>query len=211
MGSQEDLILQQYSAARQKLAQQQKVQGEEAQQGLARRQAMGGLTGGAAAKALEKTQTGLAEQYGNANADLSAAQAKALQDVQAQKEAQAYATSERVAGQEFAGSEAEKGRQYGTQERLGTQQFAGGEAEKQRAFQQEQFNKTFGLQQNQFNEAKRQFDQQMGFSLKELDENKKTNLINAAVAMDASGIGSRNDMQHVMDRLVELFSQMPRS
>jgi hypothetical protein len=41
--------------------------------------------------------------------------------------------------------------------------------------------------QQQFNEQQRQFNEQMNFQLKELDENKKTNLINAATALEKSG------------------------
>lgn len=173
--SQEDLVLQQFSAARQKLGQQQKAQQDQAEQDLNRRTAMSAMTGGAATKALEKTQRGIAEGFGSASADLEAQQAKALQDVQAGREAQQYQTSER----------------------LGTQQFAAGESEKSRNEAQRQFNANYGLQNAQFQAAQNQFNKQMDFTYREFNENQKANLLNSLIALDQSGIDSSADLNKI--------------
>jgi len=58
--------------------------------------------------------------------------------------------------------------------------------------QNKQFAAQFGLNVDQFNEMKNQFGQQMQFQYKELDENLKTNLLNAITAMKKAGVNAKN-------------------
>lgn len=192
MADQNELIAQQYGAAKQNLLQKQKVAQEDAQMGVNRNLAITGLSGGAALKAQQKANRNVNETFAGAQTDLEGQQAKALQDVQAQKEAQAFQSSERQAGQTFAGTQAELQRQYGTQERLGGQQFQAGETAASRQQQESQFARQYGLQNQQFEEARNQFSQQMNYQWQELDENKRTNLVNTLIALDKSGLSDTN-------------------
>lgn len=73
-----------------------------------------------------------------------------------------------------AAKEAQEAKEFATSERIGSQQFAGQESEKARAMAMDQFNKQFKEMQNQWN--------------LEFDENKKTNIINAAIALNDAGL-----------------------
>lgn len=61
-----------------------------------------------------------------------------------------------------------------------------------RMFESEQNAKQLGMQQQQFDIAKDQFAQQMSFNYKELDENLKTNMLNAITTMKKAGINTKN-------------------
>jgi hypothetical protein len=183
--NQEDYVLQQFAASKNKLQQQQKAQQDQAEMDVNRRVAAGGLTGGAQSKAIERAQQGIAGQYASGEADLESQKNAQLGQVAAQKQAQEFQTGER----------------------LGSQQFAGAEAEKQRQLQKEQFEKSFGLQSDQFQEAKTQFDSQMKYQLSEFNENQKTNLINSVIALNKSDINmdNANNMKQVLARFSQLL------
>jgi hypothetical protein len=134
MANQEELVLKQFAAARQKLGQQQKAGLDEVEASQNRQRAITGLSGGAAMKADQKARKAFVEASSGAEADLAANEAAALQNVKAQEEQRAFQTSERLGGQEFAGTQADLQRKYGTSERLGGQEFAGLQAELQRAY-----------------------------------------------------------------------------
>lgn len=170
MPTQEELINQQFAQARQGLGQKKKQAVEELQMGVNRRQAMGGLTGGAALKAQQKGAQGLEDVFGQNEAALGAAQAQSQQQAQAQKEAMQFQTGERESSQKFAGEQAGLGREQ----------------------QQKQFESAFGLQNKQFDESRRQFDEQLRYQLKEFSENQVTNFINAMTAFDKTGLGDPN-------------------
>lgn len=198
MATQEELVLKQFAAARQKLDQSKKEGQQQMQDQLNRQQAITGLSGGAAMKAQKKANRALAEGFGSAEADLSAKEAEGLRAVQSEKEAR-----------EFQMSEAEKGRTFATQERLGTQDFSSQEAGKQRTFQQEQadvdrqiqqrqFGEQIGLQKDQFQESKRQFDSQMQFQWTEFKENQRTNIINSLTALQKAGITDMRKLEAIL-------------
>lgn len=161
----QDLILKQYAGARKKLEQQQKVGQEALNTRLARAQAVTGLQGGAQVKAAGKAQRELQEASQNAQLDLEATQAAAMQKAQEAQTARSFQTSEREAGQGFAAGEAQKGRE-----------FQSGEAAKDRLQQDTQFRDTLNFQKGSFAE-------QMKYQWNEFNENQKTNIINAAIAL----------------------------
>lgn len=58
--------------------------------------------------------------------------------------------------------------------------------------QKDQFAQQMGLSRDQFEAQKNQFGQQMAYSYKELDENLKTNMLNAITTLKKAGINSDN-------------------
>lgn len=180
MATQEELILKQFASNRARLGQNRQTAQDQLKQGLQRRQAMGGLTGGAAIKAAAKAQKGLEQEYATQESELSGQEAEALRRNLAEKEAREFHTSERVAGQEFAASQASIDRKI----------------------QEEQFAKQYGLSIKQFDEMKRQFNQQFSFQIQELEENKKTNIINATIAAKNAGLTdpyAANKIQNIIN------------
>lgn len=170
MATQQELIEEQFAQATKGLAQKRKQAEEEALMGVNRQAAMGGLTGGGAIKAKQKAQQGLEDVFGGQMTQLEGQKAAASQAAQAQKEQQ-----------EFASEEAAK-------QRL----FTAGESALTRGQQQQQFESAFGLQNKQFDESRRQFDEQLKYQLKEFTENQITNFINAMTAFDKAGLGDAN-------------------
>src|SRR4051812_20871884 len=103
--NQQDLVLQQYSAARQQLAQRKKTAEQQLGTDLQRRQAVGGLTGGAVVKGQQLGEKSINDTFGTQDQAINQQQAQALQQIQATKEAQQFQTGERVAGQQFVASQ----------------------------------------------------------------------------------------------------------
>lgn len=66
-----------------------------------------------------------------------------------------------------------------------------------------------GLQQSQFKdtmkEQKRQFSEQLKYQWAEMDENKKTNFINAAIALKEAGLKSSNDWNALFSGLQGVY------
>lgn len=117
MASQEELILKQFSAARQKLGQNREMGKQDLQDKLDRQQAVTGLSGGSAAKLSQKAQGEFEKNFSGADADLSAGEAQALQQAQAQKEQQEFQSGE--AQKDRSQQESQFGRSFG----LSSKQF----------------------------------------------------------------------------------------
>lgn len=138
MATQEELILKQFSGARQKLAQQRKSAEQELQQGLNRRQAISGMSGGTALKAQTKARKQLEEGFSTAQADLEGQEAGQLRQAQSEAEAKEFARQEREASQAFGAGESQKAREFGTSEREASQAFGSEQAAQQRSFAQQE-------------------------------------------------------------------------
>lgn len=172
----------QFEAARNRTRSQFRKTKQETQEALQRRAAArGGLQSGAHAKQLETSSR-----------EIGQAEAQALQNVDLQEQAERARLAEIEQQRQFAAGEAEKQRtfasgesalqrkfQQGLQE--GQQKFSSGEAEKQRGFaasesalgreqQAQQFDKSYGLSQSQF-----ELDQQT------TDFNKLISMLDAGV------------------------------
>lgn len=125
---------------------------------------------------------------------------QAFQDVQASI-GRTFAKDEREASQMFASAEAALGRQFTTEERqavqafqdqqrLGSQEFAAGQAAIERLQRENEFVRNMFMQYDQLSETSRQFDQQMGFNYRELQESSQANWINAMTAWKNAGMDS---------------------
>jgi hypothetical protein len=193
MATQEDLVLQQFAAAKKKLQGQEMAGQDQLQMAQQRQQAVTGLSGGAAMKAASKAAKQYGEGVANAQADLDTQQAAALQNVAAQKEQQAFQTSERLGTQDYGSQEAQKQRS-----------FQGEQASLDRGQQAQQFGQTLDFQNKQFQTQKDQWKQQMDYQLKEFNENTKTNLFNAVTAMKQAGLDNPDDAL----RFMGIFSQI---
>lgn len=182
MPTSQELINQQFAEAGKGLLQKRKQAEDQLGQAVARRQAMGGLTGGAALKAQSKGAQQLEEAFG--------AQEAALQSEKART---SLAAQEAETQRQFGAAEAEKGRT-----------FQATQAEKDRAQQKDQFEKTFGLQQQQFAETARQFNEGMRFQWAELDENQVSNFINALTALRNVDVTSWQGIEPTADAVTRL-------
>jgi hypothetical protein len=99
-------------------------------------------------------------------------------------------------GQEFAGVQAgvtgqEASARQALSSEIGQRGEALAESKLAREQQQKQFRETLNFQ-------RESFFGQLGFQFAELEENKKTNLINAAVALDEAGIRSQADWDKML-------------
>lgn len=84
--------------------------------------------------------------------------------------------------------------QQALEQEISGKELAVSEAEKGRALQKEQFARQMAFQENSF-------AQQFAFQMQEFDENKRTNLINSIIALDAANIRTGDSW----DQLAALF------
>lgn len=182
MATTAELIEQQFAEQKKGLGLRKKQALEEAQMGIGRRQAMGGLTGGAALKAQSKVMKDLEDVYGSQESGLAAEKARSLAGAQ----------------------EAETQRQFATSERVGAQEFGSGESAKDRAQQREQFEKQHVLQQDQFRETARQFNEGMRFQWADLNESQLSNFINAMTALNHAQLGNTDNLRRITEVLETL-------
>lgn len=103
-----------------------------------------------------------------------------------------FTTSERQAIQDYQSQEREKSQEFATQERLGGQEFQSRENLLSRDQADRQFKDTLNFQKNSFAE-------QLALQKKEFDENIKTNLINAAIALKEAGLVKQRPGESLAD------------
>lgn len=100
--------------------------------------------------------------------------------------------------QDFAAQEAELGGQE-AQAKLGLSQ-----AQQQAQMQQKQFDQTLGFQ-------KKSFADQMKFQLQEFDENKKTNAINAMIALKDAGAKNSSSWTSLFEGMKAMGYKVPKN
>lgn len=135
MATQEELILKQFASQRQALGQRQAKAADEMKQGLQRRQAIGGLTGGSAIKAANKAQKNLESEFATQESAIGGQEAEALRRAKSEEEAKQFAREERLGSQDFGAQQAQLGREFQTGERLGSQEYGAQQAQLGRQFQ----------------------------------------------------------------------------
>jgi hypothetical protein len=72
------------------------------------------------------------------------------------------------------------------------------------SLQSAQFGEQLGLQKQQLSEQQRQFNEQMNYQMKEFNENQISNFINAATALDKSGLRDVTNASPIIQLLNQL-------
>ena len=164
-----------FGAIRRRLQGQFSQRKQEQDDALQRRFAASGMmNSGAAQKIQAQGAQELARAEADANVDVDMAES---QELQRRKEI--------AEGRDFARSEREATQKFSTGERLGAQQFQQGMFDKESAFKE------------------RVFREEMSLKWKELDESINANRLNAAIALDDSGMDSDDltDALYLFDRI----------
>lgn len=189
--------LPEYDAIRQRLKGQFTQKRQETQDAIQRRFASNGMVGsGAYGKSAEEADRTVSRDELDATAQIDFAEAGESQRRKEIGEGRAYQTGEREASQKYLTGERQATQGFQTGERESSQKYTTGERVSAQLFNKELFDRDM-----LFKERTRDLDN--AFRLKEFDESKRANEINAIAAFSESGI-NQDDLSKYNDYLAQL-------
>ena len=177
-----------FDILKQKAGQDIRQQTQEAQEGMKRQFArLGGIGTGAFTKQQRLTQEAGAKRLGEAQQNIEFQRLGELQRQQDIKEARAFQTAEREAGQTFAAEQLGRQQEFARAERLGAQEFGASQAELQRKFASGERVAAQEFQRGMFDITNQNALRQMDIAEKQLGMENNVNFLNARLQV-AEGI-----------------------